>query len=93
MRLEAPGPERDDIKVEVVDDHLRIAGEKDVERAHREGEHHVAECAYGRFARLFPLPAPVKTNSAKATYRNGVLSVTLEKAGRSRRIHIEVQNG
>lgn len=93
VRLEAPGLERDDIEVEVLDDQLRIAGEKRVAREHREGEYHVAECAYGRFARLVPLPAPVKADSAKATYRNGVLSVTLEKAEGARRKRIEVQNG
>ncbi|TKA89256.1 Hsp20/alpha crystallin family protein [Guyparkeria sp. SB14A] len=93
VRLEAPGLEREDIEVEVVDDHLRIAGEKRVEREHRQGEYHVAECAYGCFARLVPLPAAVKADSAQARYRNGVLSVTLDKAEDSRRRRIEVQNG
>ena len=91
VRLEAPGLTRDDLEVEVHDDQLRIAGEKRVEREHREGAYHVAECAYGRFARLVPLPAPVKADSARAGYRNGVLTVTLEKAGGARRRRITVE--
>lgn len=91
VRLEAPGLEREDFEVDVHDDQLRIAGEKRVEHRRREGQYHVAECAYGRFARLIPLPARVKADSAKASYRNGVLSVTLEKVGGARRRRIEVQ--
>ncbi|WP_372592164.1 Hsp20/alpha crystallin family protein [Guyparkeria sp.] len=92
VRLEAPGLDRDDIEVEVIDDQLRIAGEKRIEREHRDGDYHVAECAYGRFARLIPLPAPVKADSARARYRNGVLDVTLEKSDGHRRRRIEVQS-
>ncbi len=93
VRLEAPGLERDDFEVEVIDDQLRIGGEKRVERQHREGEYHVAECAYGHFSRLIPLPVPVKPESARARYRNGVLEVTLEKSDGHRRRRIEVQAG
>jgi len=91
VRLEAPGLERDDFEVDVHDDQLRIAGEKRIEREHREGEYHVAECAYGRFARLIPLPEAVEADSARASYRNGVLTVTLKKAGGARRRLIDVQ--
>ncbi len=93
VRLEAPGLDREDFEVEVVGDRLRIAGEKRVEREHKQGEYHVAECAYGRFARLVPLPAPVKADSAKASYRNGVLNVTLEKDESARRKRIEIRGG
>lgn len=91
VRLEAPGLEREDFEVEVEDDQLRIGGEKRVERTHQEGQYHVAECAYGRFARLIPLPAPVEADSARAAYRNGVLTVTLKKTGGTRRKRIDVQ--
>lgn len=91
IRLEAPGLERDDFEVEVVDDQLLISGEKRVEHHHRDGAYHVAECAYGRFSRLIPLPAPVKADTARARYRRGVLEVTLEKAEDHRRRRIEVQ--
>ncbi|MCL7744182.1 Hsp20/alpha crystallin family protein [Guyparkeria hydrothermalis] len=90
VRLEAPGLEREDFEVEVHGDELRLAGEKRVQSRHQEGEYHVAECAYGRFARLIPLPTPVEADSAKASYRNGVLTVTLKKAGGARRRRIEI---
>lgn len=37
------------------------------------------QCAYGSFLRTVPLPAPVKSEQSKASYRNGVLKVELPK--------------
>lgn len=85
VRLEAPGLKREDFDVEVLDDHLRIAGEKRSERRDHRGHYHVTECAYGQFERLIPLPEPVKADSAQASYRDGVLQITLDKAGEKRR--------
>ncbi|MDG4867668.1 Hsp20/alpha crystallin family protein [Guyparkeria sp. 1SP6A2] len=92
MRLEAPGLKREDFEVEVLDDHLRVAGEKRSERHDHRGRYHVTECAYGQFERLIPLPEPVKADSARASYRDGVLQITLDKAGEKRR-RIPVEPG
>ncbi|MFP4639870.1 MAG: Hsp20/alpha crystallin family protein [Guyparkeria sp.] len=92
IRLEAPGLEREDFQVEVDEDRLHVAGEKRVERQHRDGDYHVAECAYGRFARVIPLPAPVKADSARARYHNGVLEISLEKTEDHRRRRIEIRS-
>ena len=44
-----------------------------------EGRWRMVQCAYGSFQRTFALPAPVKADDAKATYRNGVLRIELRK--------------
>ena len=91
VRLEAPGMEADDFDLSVVDDHLLIRGEKKVQREQSEGRYYMMECAYGRFERALPLPAPVDEDKARATYKRGVLSITLPKlqAGATRRIAVK----
>ena len=44
-----------------------------------EGRYHVTERAYGFFERILPLPTEVDDADARASYRKGVLTVTLPK--------------
>jgi len=85
VRVEAPGLSKDDIRLEVQDDFLVISGEKHMARERTEGRWQVAECAYGSFQRVVPLPDTVDTSKADASYRNGVLRVELPKAAERRR--------
>jgi HSP20 family protein len=92
VRLEAPGMDRGSFDIQVIDDHLVIQGEKGVQREHSSGRYHIAECAYGRFERAIPLPGPVDTEGARATYEHGVLRVEmprLSNAHAQRRITVE----
>jgi len=97
VRLEAPGMDREDFDLAVVDDTLVVRGEKRVRRESKPtvGGHryHVMECAYGRFERAVPLPAPVEDTQASAGYRRGVLTVTLPKRTSSARRRINVEIG
>jgi HSP20 family protein len=74
---ELPGIPREAIQVRIDADDLVIEGRRDMDRE-REGEHfHRVERSYGRFSRRFSLPSNVDRGSVEATYRDGVLSVTL----------------
>ncbi len=92
VSLEAPGMAADDFDIQVVDDHLVIRGEKHLERTHRDGHYHVMECAYGRFERALPLPAPVDEAGARARYKRGVLHVSLPKSRAAVRRRVEVRS-
>lgn len=93
VRLEVPGMEKSDLDIQVEDDQLVVAGEKRFERESTEGRWHTLQCAYGSFRRVIPLPAPVKSEEARASYRNGVLRVELPKrepgARKTRSIPVE----
>lgn len=80
VRLEVPGMEKDDLDVHVTDGALVVRGEKRFEHEHTEGRWRVLQCAYGSFNRVVPLPAAVRTDEARASYRNGVLKIELPKA-------------
>ncbi|WP_031432099.1 Hsp20/alpha crystallin family protein [Methylomarinum vadi] len=90
VRLEAPGLEKSDFDLEVLDNYLVVRGEKQIERERTEGRYHVTECAYGRFERAIPLPDEVDSSKARANYKSGVLRIELPKAVSRRRRTITV---
>lgn len=92
VRADLPGLSKDDIEVEVNDDSIVIRGERRYEKdEEREGVYR-SERSYGTFARAVPLPEGTITDSANATFRDGVLEVVLQAPGREvkrgRRIEI-----
>lgn len=91
VRLEAPGMDKDDFDLKVLENHLVVRGEKRIERESTQGRYHVTECAYGRFERVVPLPERVDSEKARAKYKNGVLRVELPKAEPRRRRTINVE--
>ncbi len=90
---ELPGLEEKDFELHLTQDALTIRGEKRHEEEEK-GSVHRFERSYGVFERTLPLPCEVDPEKADATYRNGVLSVTLPKAPSARRrVHrIEVKS-
>jgi HSP20 family protein len=92
VRLEVPGMDKKDFRIDVVGDSLIVRGEKRFERESTEGRWRVMQCAYGSFHRTVPLPAGVKGESACAVYKDGVLKVELPKSepGRPRAITVKL---
>lgn len=88
VHLEVPGLDAKDIDVDVVSGMLRIRGEKHAERSEKRGDFFVSERAYGRFERRIALPCEVDADQARARYRNGVLTLTLPRTEKTRRIPI-----
>jgi HSP20 family protein len=84
VRLEVPGMDSDKFDVKVIDRTLIVSGHKQVESERKEGRYHITECAYGEFERSLPLPVEVDSSKAEASYRNGVLTLTLPKTEREK---------
>ncbi|MBW7471796.1 Hsp20/alpha crystallin family protein [Marinobacter sp. M216] len=77
---ELPGMSKDDVKVTVQDGVLTIEGERKHEEESGDKKHHRVERFYGSFLRRFTLPDNVDENSVKASFKDGLLSLTLQKA-------------
>ena len=90
VRIEAPGMRQEDFNVEVHGDLLTVWGEKQFDKEARSGRYSVVQCAYGSFRRDVALPASVKPDKTKASYRDGVLRIELPKADGSRARRIVV---
>src|SRR5690349_11782271 len=82
VTAELPGLEEKDVEIRVEDNVLVLCGEKRTE--FDDEERHYSERSYGRFERQVALPAEVDDERANATFRNGVLTVTLPKTERAR---------
>jgi HSP20 family protein len=81
LRAEMPGLEENDIDVSLENGVLTIRGERSEEREEKDDEkgfHHV-ETYRGSFHRALTLPAEVQQDEVSATYKNGILTVTLPK--------------
>ncbi|HYD86395.1 MAG TPA: Hsp20/alpha crystallin family protein [Vitreimonas sp.] len=77
ITAELAGLEEKDIEISVDDDTLTLSGERRTETDDKERRY--SERYYGRFERRLTLPAAVDDQKAKATFKNGVLTVTLPK--------------
>jgi len=80
VSAELPGLSQEDVDVSLSRNVLTIRGEKRQEREQRTHNYLRSERSYGSFTRSIPLPAEVNTDDVDATFRNGVLTVTLPKA-------------
>ena len=79
VTVELPGMEEKDLEVSVLDGALTIKGEKNEEHEEEQGDVHRSERRYGRFERTMPLPAKVDVDNVKASFKKGVLKITLPK--------------
>ena len=79
ISAEMPGIDEKDIDVSVHDGMLTISGEKKLVKEDDEMGYHRVERSYGCFTRDIPLSDTVKTDKIGATFKNGVLTVTLPK--------------
>ena len=93
VRADLPGLKKEDVQVDVTENAITIHGERREEHQdEREGYFH-SEREYGQFYRTIPLPEGVITDSAQASFKNGVLEISMQappaEATRGRRIEIK----
>ena len=80
MKADLPGMNKQDIQISVEDNRLTIRGERKSEVQKDAQNFHRVERTYGSFCRSFTLPATVVSEKVEATYKDGVLEVSVPKA-------------
>jgi HSP20 family protein len=80
LKVEVPGVREKDVSVSITGDLLTIKGERRWEDESKNQKFLHVERAYGQFERMIQLPLAVQADKVKATYRDGVLEITLPKA-------------
>ena len=92
LTAELPGLVRSDIDIHAEDFRITIRGA----RGAASGgdlpceQYHRVERGHGRFSRAFSLPASIAVDRVSAELKDGILTVTMPKAGNQTAIHIDV---
>jgi len=79
VRVDIPGITPDEIDLSISGDVLRIKGKRTRKIDREDENYHTIERDYGKFDRQIVLPAPVRADSIKASYKDGVLCIKLPK--------------
>jgi HSP20 family protein len=95
ITADLPGLEEKDIEVSLDNDVLTIRGSRKEEREEKRKNYHLMERSYGSFQRTLHVPAGVDKDKVKASFKNGVLNVTLPKLpeAKAARRKIEISAG
>lgn len=90
IQVDLPGMAKDHIDINVHDNMLTIEGERH-EESREEGSGYLrSERSFGAFKRSFSLPSHVVGDKVKASFKNGVLTVHLPKAEKSKRKKVTI---
>ncbi|HEY2139425.1 MAG TPA: Hsp20/alpha crystallin family protein [Chthoniobacterales bacterium] len=88
--VELPGMRKEDIEISLQDGMLTIAGERKTQSGSNGDGATRTERFTGKFRRSITLPTRVDANKVNATYKDGILSITLPKAEEAKPKQIQV---
>jgi len=94
VRADMPGVNRENLQVNVENGYLNISAERSDSRTeeNKDKNYYYSERSFGSFRRSFALPRNVNDEDVKATYNDGVLTVTIAKReGSSSGRHIKIE--
>ncbi|NBC27734.1 MAG: Hsp20 family protein [Bacteroidetes bacterium] len=91
IEVEVPGLNKEDLNINVENSTLTISGERKKKSEEDGRRFHRVETHYGTFNRSFQLPDYVDQDSIEATYKNGILDVTMNKREEKLKKQISIQ--
>jgi HSP20 family protein len=93
VTAEMPGVDPKEIEITLMGDLLTLKGEREKETEEKEERYHRVERTYGTFLRSVRLPLAVDGSKVTATFKNGVLVVTLPKSPAAKGTIVPVKEG
>lgn len=79
LTAEIPGVSEKDVSLDIANNTMTIKGEKKQEKEAKEKNYYRLERSYGSFQRVLSLPEDVDQDAIKASFKDGVLSVTMPR--------------
>lgn len=75
--MELPGMIKEDISLEVKENHLHIQGERKIEQ--EKGKRLMSERSFGKFSRVLSLDPQSKPEQIEANFEQGILKIVIPK--------------
>jgi len=93
LRASIPGVKKENIKITLSGDTITLSGKTEDAKEVKRDNYYRKEIRTGSFTRSFTLPCPVDRAKVNATYKDGILEVTLPKAeeAKAREVQIAVK--
>lgn len=95
VHADLPGIDPKDVDVSIAGNLLTIKGERKAEWEKKKEGYMFHEAAYGSFERTLTLPEGVKSDQVHATYKNGVLELTMPAKTEAlpKKVKVEIESG
>ena len=90
IKAELPGVDKKDLDISVTRNSVTIRGTTSHEEKEEKGDYYRSEITRGEYARTLPLPADIDEEKASASFKNGILELTLTKLQQSRRRSVKI---
>jgi HSP20 family protein len=93
FEFELPGFKKEDVKINIDDHLLTVAGEVSKEETEEDEKknYHVSERRYGAFKRQFNLPEDSDVTAVDASYENGILTLKIQKKAEEKKQTIDIE--
>mgnify|MGYP003573840291 FL=1 len=91
LRADLPGVSKADMHIAVEDGRLTLRGERKLNHEEEGTNYHRLERVHGSFSRTYALPPTVVTDKIEASYKDGVLEVSVPKAEEVKPREIEIR--
>jgi HSP20 family protein len=79
ISVELPGVDEKEVQLELINDTLKIKGEKKQQKEEKEKNYYRMERSYGSFQRMLSLPEDADQEKIHAVYKNGIMEITIPR--------------
>lgn len=90
VTAELPGFTREEVELTLTENSLSLKGEHREEKERKEEAYFMREISSGSFRRVIGLPGPIDTDKVSARMKDGVLTVTLAKSDKPKKLDISI---
>lgn len=91
IKAEVPEVDRKDIDIKIENGILTLRGQRKFQKEVKEENYHRIERAYGSFSRSFTLPSGVDSEKISAAYKDGVLTIQIDKREDTQPRQVEIK--
>jgi HSP20 family protein len=90
-KVALPGVKSEDVDVSIADDLVTVRGSYEEQKETKDAGYMHKELSRGSFSRSFALPTAIKPEAATASFKDGLLTLTLPKTEEVKPKHVKVE--